>query len=297
MDLRLLTVLGMSVVLALVVAAIFYQVSSHASAKGASMEMKDVVVATEMLPLGLAVKPNHVKLMKMPVDMFPKTAFSKVDDVLDRAVISSIMQDEPLLEGRLAPRGSGMGLAPIIPSGMRALAVRVNEIIGVAGFILPGMRVDVLVTGRPPSNGAVNDMTTTVLQNITVLSANQQMQPEARGQAINATVVNVLVTPEQAEILTLAGNEGKITLILRNAIDQKTDPVPVHETQELYNGFHKPAPVVVAHAAPKPKPLPPPPAILPPPPPPPAPVVVPDEIIMIRGHEKTVETIGVRKQQ
>ena len=178
MDRRLLTVLGMSVVLALVVAAIFYQVSAHASAKGASTVMRDVVVATEMLPLGLAVKPNHVKLVKIPVDMFPKTAFGKVDDVLDRAVVSSIMQDEPLLEGRLAPRGSGMGLAPIIPSGMRALAVRVNDIIGVAGFILPGMRVDVLVTGRPPSNGQVNDMTTTVLQNITVLSANQQMQPE-----------------------------------------------------------------------------------------------------------------------
>ncbi len=297
MDRRLLTVLGMSVVLALVVAAIFYQVSSHASAKGASVETKDVVVATEMLPLGLAVKPSHVKLKKMPIDMFPKTAFSKVDDVLDRAVVSSIMQDEPLLEGRLAPRGSGMGLAPIIPSGMRALAVRVNEVIGVAGFILPGMRVDVLVTGRPPSTGAVNDMTTTVLQNITVLSANQQMQAEARGQAINATVVNVLVTPEQAEILTLAGNEGKITLILRNAIDQKTDAVPVHETSELYNGFHKPAPpVAVVSRAPRP-PAPAPQVVLPPPPPPPAPVVVPDEIIMIRGHDRTVETIGVKKQQ
>ena len=82
-------------------------------------------------------------------------------------------------------------------------------------------------------------MTTTVLQNITVLSANQQMQPENRGQAINATVVNVLVTPEQAEILTLAGSEGRITLVLRNAIDQKVDPVPMHETAELYNGFRK----------------------------------------------------------
>jgi pilus assembly protein CpaB len=289
MDKRLLTVLAMSVVLALVVAAIFYQVSSHASAKAPAVATKDVVVAVETLPLGLAIKPNHVKVVKMPAEMFPKTAFSKVDDVLDRSVVSGIMQDEPLLEGRLAPRGSGMGLAPIIPTGMRALAVRVNEVIGVAGFILPGMRVDVLVTGRPPA-GATSDMTTTVLQNITVLSANQQMQPDNRGQAINATVVNVLVTPEQAEILTLAGNEGRITLVLRNAIDQKVEPIPVHETGELYNGFRKPKPVVMAKAKPAPKYVP------PPPPPPPAPVVVPDEIIMIRGREKTVEVIGTKKQ-
>ena len=295
MDRRLLTVLGMSVVLALVVAAIFYQVSSHASAKSPAANMKDVVIAVEALPLGVAIKPNHVKIVKMPVENYPKTAFGKVDDVLDRSVISTIMADEPLLEGRLAPRGSGMGLAPIIPSGMRAMAVRVNEIIGVAGFVLPGMRVDVLVTGRPPS-GAVSDVTTTVLQNITVLSANQQMQPDNKGQAINATVVNVLVTPEQAEILTLAGNEGRIALVLRNATDQKIEEVKGHETGELYRGFRKAAPApptrvgkapskpVVVAAAP------------PPPPPPPAPVNVPEEIIMIRGREKTVEVIGTKKQ-
>src|SRR6185437_7949511 len=131
------------------------------------------VVATEPLPLGLAIKPNHVKLVRLPAEGMPKTVFGKVDEVLERSVTSAIMQDEPLQEGRLAPRGSGMGLLPIIPSGMRAMAVRVNEIIGVAGFILPGMRVDVLVTGRPPA-GAIADVTTTVLQNITVLSANQQ---------------------------------------------------------------------------------------------------------------------------
>lgn len=291
MDRRLLTVLGMSVVLALVVAGIFYQVSSHASAAPA-VATKDMVIATESLPLGLAVKPNHVKVVKVPVSMFPKTAFSKVDDVLDRSVISGIIHDEALLEERLAPRGSGMGLLPIIPSGMRALAVRVNEVIGVAGFILPGTRVDVLVTGHPPA-GSSADVTTTVLQNITVLSANQQMQ-DNRGQAINATVVNVLVTPDQAELLTLAGNEGRITLVLRNAIDQKTDPVAVHETGELYGGMRKPKTVLTARATPRPKLAPPP----PPPPPAPvaAPVVVPDEIIMIRGREKTVELLGTKKQ-
>src|SRR3954469_25124149 len=108
MDRRLLTVLGMSVVLALVVAAIFYQVSSHASAKSPATVMKDVVVAIEPLALGLAVKPNHVKLAKIPVEMFPKAAFGKVDDVLAGPVTTPTRAREPLLEGRLAPRGSGM---------------------------------------------------------------------------------------------------------------------------------------------------------------------------------------------
>jgi pilus assembly protein CpaB len=294
MDRRLLAVLGMSVVLALVVAAIFYQVSSRASAKSPTPTYRDVVVAVEPLPLGVAIKPAHVKLAKMPIEMFPKTAFTKVDDVLDRSVVSAIMQDEPLLEGRLAPRGSGVGLAPSIPNGMRAMAVRVNEVIGVAGFVLPGMRVDVLVTGRPPT-GTAGEVTTTVLQNITVLSANQQMQPDSRGQAINATVVNVLVTPEQAEILTLAGNEGRIALVLRNATDQKIEAVKGHETGELFNNFRKqpaPAPKQTARAVPRKQPV-----ATPPPPPPPAPVVVPDEIIMIRGRDKTVEVMGARKPQ
>jgi pilus assembly protein CpaB len=148
----------------------------------------------------------------------------------------------------------------------------------------------VLVTGRPPA-GAIADVTTTVLQNITILSANQQMQADAGGKAINATVVNVLVTPEQAEILTLAGNAGRIALVLRNATDQKIETVVTHETGELYGATKKP--VKVANNNPQPAR----PKLAPPPPPPPAPVVVPDEIIMIRGREKTVEVLGARKQQ
>lgn len=294
MDRRFLMVLGMSVVLALVVAGIFYQVTSHAAPKASNL--KDVVVAVEPLPLGVSIKPNHVKVVKIPAEMFPKNAFSKVDDVLERSVVSNIMADEPLQEGRLAPRGSGMGLAPIIPTGMRAMAVRVNEVIGVAGFVLPGMRVDVLVTGHPPS-GTLGTVTTTVLQNITVLSANQQMQADARGQAINATVVNVLVTPDQAEILTLAGNEGRIALVLRNAIDQDVKQPPGREIAELY-GMRKSRVPAAAPSAPKKAPAPPRKIELAaaPPPPPPAPVVVPDEIVMIRGREKTVEVVGTKRQ-
>jgi len=134
-------------------------------------------------------------------------------------------------------------------------------------------------------------VTTTVLQNITVLSANQQIQPDARGAAINATVVNLLVTPEQAEILTLASNEGRIQLVLRNATDHKVEKTPGKEVAELF-GLKKapPPPTQVARVV-KPEP-----AVPPPPAAPPAPVVVPDEIIMIRGNQKSVEVIGMKKQ-
>jgi pilus assembly protein CpaB len=193
-------------------------------------------------------------------------------------------------------------LAPIIPVGMRAVSVRVNEVVGVAGFVLPGMHVDVLVTGRPPGDNA-SLMTTTVLQDVTVLSAGQTVQPDPRGQAINAPVVTLLVTPDHAEVLTLAGNEAKIQLVLRNASDTGTTNTPGRKIHELYkvkapggsrsaedeggegeNNVRRrprPRPVVVAQA-------PPPPVVLAAPPPPP----VPDQIVVIRGNQKSVEVVG-----
>lgn len=292
MDRRFMTVLGMSVVLALVVAGIFYQMTSSASSRKPAGELKDLVIAAEPLPFGVAIKPTHLKTMKVPVEFYPKGGFSDSKELLDRSVVYNILPDEAIVEGRLAPRGSGAGLAPKIPNGMRAVAVRVNEVVGVAGFVLPGMRVDVLVTGRPPtSNGS--SITNTVLQNIEVLAANQQVQADGRGQAINATVVSLLVTPEQAETITLAGNEGRIQLVLRNAIDRETPKTPGKELNELY-GLNRTRPAPDPNAAPRPRPRK---VEVPPPPPPPAPVVVPDEIVMIRGNQKTVEVIGMKKVQ
>jgi pilus assembly protein CpaB len=210
-----------------------------------------------------------------------------VEDVLDRPVISNILLEEPILEGRLAAKGSGLGLAPTIPVGMRAVTVRVNDVASVAGFVLPGMRVDVLVTGRPPS--ADGDMTTTVLQNMLVLSAGTTIQPDARGQAIQAPTVTLLATPQQSETLTLAGNEGRLQLVLRNSSDQNVEATTGRYINELYGAPRKvaaapsnsnpaPRPIVIA-AAPKP-----------PPPPPPA----LDQIVVIRGTTKTVETMPTR---
>src|ERR1051325_6998604 len=153
MDRRFLTVLGVSLVFALVVSSVFYQMTSRGNNKGGNQaaELKDIVVATRPLGVGVMVKPADVKIAKIAAEAFPKNAFGRVEEVLDRPVVSNVLLDEPILEGRLAAKGAGLGLAPTIPVGMRAVAVRVNDVAGVAGYVLPGMRVDVLGTGRPRS--------------------------------------------------------------------------------------------------------------------------------------------------
>jgi pilus assembly protein CpaB len=289
MDRRFLTVLGVSLVFALVVSSIFYQLTAGKSSTTTATEMKDVVLAGRPLQIGTTVKPADLKVVKIATNSYPKGAFERVEDVIDRPVISNILMDEPVLEGRLAVRGSGLGLAPVIPVGMRAVSVRVNDVVGVAGFVLPGMKVDVLVTGRPPDMAGT--LTTTVLQNILVLSAGQTVQADANGQAINAPTVTLLVSPEQAEILALAGNEGRIQLVLRNSTDQSVAPTPGRDLRELYRRGQAPKP-----EAPEPRARTVKPAVkrvevaVAPPPPPPAPRT--EEIVMIRGTRRTVEVVG-----
>jgi pilus assembly protein CpaB len=292
MDRRFLTVLGVSLVFALVVSAIFYQISARAGSGPKApppVEMKDIVIAAKPLNLGVTVKIGDVKLAKVQQEAFPKGAFSKIEEVVDRPVISNILMDEAVLEGRLAARDSGLGLAPIIPVGMRAVAVRVNDVAGVAGFVMPGMRVDVLVTGRPPS--ADGTITNTCLQNIRVLSAGQTMQADTKGQAMPAPTVTLLATPEQAEILTLANQEGHIQLVLRNGSDQAIEKTPGRSVAELYGARPKRERAASELAAPRPpRPKAEPVALTartaPPPPPP------PDQIIVIRGNQKFVEAVS-----
>lgn len=291
MDRRFITVLGVSLVFALVVSSVFYQMtarSSSPSKKVESTDLKDVVVTARPLGVGVMVKPADIKVVKMPASAFPKGGFSKVEDVLDRPVISNILLEEPILEGRLAAKGSGLGLAPTIPVGMRAVTVRVNDVASVSGFVLPGMRVDVLVTGRPPS--ADGDMTSTVLQNMLVLSAGTTITPDARGQAIQAPTVTLLATPQQSETLTLAGNEGRLQLVLRNSSDQNVEATTGRYINELYGAPRKvaAAPAAAPHPAPRPIVI----AAAPKPPPPPPPAL--DQIVVIRGTTKTVETMPTR---
>ena len=292
MDRRFLTVLGVSLVFALVVSSVFYQMTARSagpSKRAESTDQKDVVVTARPLGVGVMVKPADIKVVKMTASAFPKGAFSKVEDVLDRPVISNMLLEEPVLEGRLAAKGSGLGLAPTIPVGMRAVTVRVNDVASVSGFVLPGMRVDVLVTGRPPTSDG--DMTSTVLQNMLVLSAGTTIQADARGQAIQAPTVTLLATPGQSETLTLAGNEGRLQLVLRNSSDQTMEETTGRYISELYGAPRKAAaPVAPAERRPAPRPI----VIAAAPPPPPPPPPPPDQIVVIRGTQKTVETMPNR---
>jgi pilus assembly protein CpaB len=288
MDRRFLTVLGVSLLFALVISSVFYQMTSRAGTprKVEATDLKDVVLAVKPMGVGMTVKAADLKLGKLPASSFPKGAFSKPDEVIDRPVISNILMDEPILEGRLAARGSGQGLAPIIPVGMRAVSVRVNDVAGVAGFVLPGMRVDVLVTGRPPES--TGTITTTCLQNILVLSAGTSMQQDGKGQAIQAPTVTLLVSPDQAETMTLANSEGHIQLVLRNGGDQNIEKTSGHELAELY-GVRRAKPAVVPQVA-RPRIQARPAENIAPP----IPLPPPDQVIVIRGTQKSVETVGKR---
>jgi pilus assembly protein CpaB len=291
MDRRFLTVLGVSLLFALVISSVFYQMTARAGSakKSEPSDLKDIVLAARPLSVGTTVKPADIKLGKVPSAGFPKGAFSKAEEVIDRPIISNVLIDEPVLEGRLAVRGSGLGLAPIIPVGMRAVTVRVNDVTGISGFVLPGMRVDVLVTGRPPNSDGT--ITTTCLQNMVVLSAGTAIQPDARGNAIQAATVTLLASPDQAETLTLANTEGRIQLVLRNGSDQTIEKTPGRDVSELYGvrAVHKKPPSEAPPPRPRPQPVA---AVIAPPPPPPP----PDQIVVIRGTTKTVEVVGMNRQ-
>jgi pilus assembly protein CpaB len=234
-DRRFWIVVTLSLFWAFLVSSVFYRLVRGPEAEaGHSRNQKSLVVATRPLPLGDTITRDSVRTREVPDDLFPKGAFSKVEDVLDRPVISPILPDEPVMETRLAGRGAGLGLAPMIPDGMRAIAVRVNDVVGVAGFILPGMHVDVLSTGTVPGRGDM--VTRTVLENIAVLSVGQTIQVDAKSQAINAAVVTLLVNPSEAEALALANSEARIQLALRNSADSKTSHSAGRQLHELFAG-------------------------------------------------------------
>jgi pilus assembly protein CpaB len=293
-DRRFVVVLAISLTWATIVAGVFYRLASGAGSRTRAESQKQVVVASKPLSLGATIDLESLKMRAMPESMVPAGAFTKVEDVLDRPVVSPIQPDEAVVEARLAAKGSGMGLAPLIPTGMRAISVRVNDVVGVAGFVLPGMRVDVLVTARPP--GRQDTMTHTVLQNIVVLSAGQNIQTDGKSQSILAPVVTLLVSPQEAESLTLANTEGRIQLVLRNSNDRLVAATRGRGLQEILGGTALPVPTTELEAQPaharqaRPAPVRDAAPVLP------VtvghPVVEEDQIIMIRGKVKTVESFS-----
>ncbi len=253
MNRRLLTILLVAFVVASGCTFLVYRILGHMIVASKPIPTTRVVAAATDIKLGTVLTASDLTTTEI-AGTTPKGAILKPETVVGRGVIADIYQGEPILESRLAPAGSGGGLAATIPQGMRACAVRVDEVVGVAGFVTPGMRVDVLASGTPPNATAQGTMTKTILQNIEVLSAGTDIQKDAAGKPQQVQVVNLLVTPEQAEQLSLASGQLKIQLVLRNPLDTKVAPVPNTAMGTLF-GDQSAAPQqrrIVARAAPKP---------------------------------------------
>ena|ERR1700758_3335975 len=192
----------------------------------------EVMVASNDLQVGTRVEDHDIKIIKISAENLPPGAPRKKADVVGHGVIIPISKGEFILPNRLAQENAGAGLPSLIPPGMRAVSVRVNEVVSVAGFVMPGTRVDVLLTGSP--NGSGEQQTTTVLQNVAVLASGHTLERSSNGEAQNTAVITLLVTPDDAQRLTLAGAEGHIQLALRNPLDTKQDDVSSANSRGLF---------------------------------------------------------------
>lgn len=205
----------------------------------------EVIVAANDLQVGARIEDHDIKIIKIPPSDLPPSAPRRKSDVLGHGVIIPIAKGEFILPNRLAAENAGAGLPSLIPPGMRAVSVRVNEVVSVAGFVTPGTRVDVLLTGTP--TGAGEQQTTTVLQNVAVLASGHTLERTSTGEAQNTAVITLLVTPDDAERLTLASSEGHIQLALRNPLDTKQGDMASANARGLYKGV-APPPTAVPHA-------------------------------------------------
>jgi pilus assembly protein CpaB len=210
-----------------------------------------IVVAAEKLALGNRLTETNVRLAKWPKSIPLDGTFNDIKAVLERGVIIGMSPNEPILDSKLAPKEAGSGLASVIPDGMRAMAVKVNDVIGVAGFVLPGTRVDVIITGTPKDNE--EQASKVFLENVQVVAAGQNVQQEVNGKPQTVQVVTLLVTPEQAQDLALAQGNGQIQLALRNPLDtEHKNPEAAKRTSLFFKGQPAEAPKTPVAAAPKP---------------------------------------------
>ena len=217
---RVVVVITVALIAASIATYAIYQGIQRIPVREVEVAGQPVVVAAKALPIGALVGPSDVKIATWPARSVVAGSFGKVDDVVGRGLVVELAENEPITERKLAPREAGAGLQTTIPIGMRAVSVKVNEVIGVAGFVLPGTRVDLVATV-----GNQNETKTrTVVSNLQVLASGTRYDQQAtkEGKAIPSTVVTLLATPEDAERVSLASTDGRILLVLRNPLD--TEP-------------------------------------------------------------------------
>jgi pilus assembly protein CpaB len=216
-----------ALIIALLVSGLFTFWLSRRVAKGGRVNVPQkhlFVAASKSLEAGELLKPGSLRLVDWPASTPLTGGFTRIDDVAGRIVLYPLPEGQPILERQLAAAGAGAGLTANIPSGMRAISVRSDEVVGVAGFLLPGTHVDVLMTYH--SAIAPDPQTLTVLQDVVVLAAGQQIHPEPDGKPISVNVVTLLLKPEDAEKLVLATSLGGIYFVLRNGVDEGQELSP-----------------------------------------------------------------------
>lgn len=262
-----------------------YNFMQNQPVKAVATPTQPVIVAAADLQLGSELKKDDLTVMNFPKGQAPEGSFSQVDQLLGRGLIVPVVKNEPILNAKLASKEAGSGLPPVIPEGMRAVSVRVNEVVGVAGYVLPGNRVDVVATQSPTESHA-DTTSKVILANVQVVTAGTRIeQDQDKGKPVQVTVVTLLVNPEQAERLALASTEGKIQLALRNPLDQGAPETPGIKAAGLMGGVRAPLPtrpassVARAKAAPQPQ-------TMTAPAPPPLPTVE-----IIRGDKRATEVI------
>src|ERR1700686_888996 len=257
MNRRLSTILSIAFAVAAVSSYLVYRVVGRQIHAPQQPTTTRIVVAAHDLELGTLIKDADLSTAEW-VGPLPKAALIKKEAAVGRGVVSQLYEGEPIIETRLAAAGAGGGMAATIPPGMRACAVRVNDIVGVAGFVVPGMRVDVIISGIEPGGAAAQGpKVKTILQNTQVLAAGTNTRKENEGKPVQVPVVNLLVTPEQAEVLSLASNETRIQLVLRNPLDNETAKTSGSAMEDLF-GEKRPQTATAKAAAPKPAAVPPP---------------------------------------
>ena len=263
---RTLTVMLIAVVTAALGSYGVYRAVLQMPVREVEVASVQVVVAAQSLAMGTRLHANHLRVVAWPSRNPVPGAMSDPKQLVDRGVIVPINENEPITESKVASREAGAGLPPVIPEGMRAISVRVNEVIGVAGFVVPGTLVDVLVTVRPTGGPSDEPMTRTVVSKVQVLTAGTKFDQDKSksGEPIPTSVVTLSVLPEDAERIALASNEGKITLSLRNPLDVVSTDTKGIKLAALMRGTG-PEPIVDPArnrvVARKPAPTPPPPPI------------------------------------
>lgn len=238
---RLLIIGFVALIMGAIVSSLVYRNLQSGRANNAGPG-EDVLIAANDLQVGSRIEDGDIKFAHFASANLPAGVFHHKEKVLGRGVVVPISRGEFILTNKLAGENAGSGLPALIPPGMRAVSVRVNDTTSVAGFVQPGTRVDVLLTGNPA--GSSEQQTTTILENVAVIATGQKMERNAAGEAHAAAVITLLVSPDDAQKLTLASNEGHIQLALRSLLDTKEEDLSAARSGALFKNLPQPAPVV-----------------------------------------------------